>query len=163
VVLCGCVQERRSSNTSVLPSTNGSLQTSQSSLRDQSDPPEPDWVTSVRSISVGMTRSEAEALLPNEAFLGGDSYHSGGSDRQCYAFAGGWNVRITYSVPMKVKDGVQGWFYDRDPNETVFAPPVIERPKDSKRVDTYPSKPRFAWLTWSGHSRRWRRQGREGV
>jgi hypothetical protein len=109
----------------------------------QSTPVEPLWASEVRKIKVGMTRTEAEALLPEGATVA-TSFGSTGHQRDFYAIDEHWRVTIVYRAPMetnwyivttapsgqKTTNGpCTGWIYRPTPDEPVVAGPFIERVK----------------------------------
>jgi len=117
----------------------------------RSTPVDPPWVAESKRIKPGMTRSEAEALLPASAKID-MSFGSSGNHRDFYAVGEHWRVAIIYRAPFEtnlyfttlstnglyVTNGPHnGWFYRPTPNQPVIAGPFIERVKSrgSKFVD----------------------------
>jgi hypothetical protein len=91
---------------------------------------EPSWSVRVKEITLGMTRSEVEALLPTNR-ASGYGYNAGGRSCEHYNFDDGWSVSITYDMPETIKDGKRGWYYKRLPDDKVVEGPVLERMADS--------------------------------
>jgi hypothetical protein len=119
----------------------------------QSTPVEPPWAAEVRRIKVGMTRTEAEALLPEGARVA-TSFGSTGNQRDFYAVDDHWRGTIVYRAPIetnwyyvttapngqKITNGpCSGWLYRSTPDEPVVAGPFIGRVKSrgSKFVDPF--------------------------
>jgi hypothetical protein len=120
-----------------------------------SAPVEPPWVAEAKKITVGMTRTEAEALLPANATID-MSFGSTGNHRDFYAAGEQWRVAIIYRAPFetnlyiseistneqKVTRGpLNGWTYRPTPDQRVIAGPFIERvrSRDSQFVDPFGS------------------------
>ena len=102
---------------------------------------EPQWLAKARQITVGMTRREAESLLPPNA-AAGKSWGSSGRYRAFYSIGTNWQVTLVYESPvstnmfitMKSADGkevtegpLSGWSYERTPEQRVMAGPFVTR------------------------------------
>lgn len=118
-----------------------------------STPVQPSWVAEAKKITVGMTRTEAEGLLPANATID-MSFGSTGNHRDFYAVGEQWRVAIIYRAPwvtnvyitdtstngQKVTRGpLNGWTYRPTPDQRVIAGPFIEKVKsrDSRFVDPF--------------------------
>lgn len=118
-------------------------------------PEEPAWAPEARKITIGMTRTEAEAHLPAYATID-MSFGSSGNHRDFYAVGEHWRVALVYRAPMetnlyitevstngqKVTRGpLNGWAYRPTTNQPVIACPIITyvRSRGSQFADPFGS------------------------
>jgi hypothetical protein len=111
---------------------------------------EPAWLNKAKEISVGMTRTEAESLLPADAKID-MSFGSSGNHRNFYSVGENWRVTLIYRAPMetnlyytvtsptgeKTTHGPHnGWAYRPTPDQKVIAGPFVSHVKSrSARFD----------------------------